>query len=95
MPNFRESKVAAAQAALKEASDEEDNRQIKVGEVKALYDDTKAALAEFENRLAHCSSELSEIKRQKAVLAKKLSVAISRSEGKTHRRKGGPQILVR
>jgi hypothetical protein len=33
MPNFRESKVvaAAAQAALKEASDEEDNRQIKVG----------------------------------------------------------------
>ncbi len=52
MPNFRESKVTAAQAALKAASDEEDNRQIKVGEVKALYDDTKAALAEFENRPA-------------------------------------------
>ncbi len=34
MANFKESKVvaAAAQAALKEASDEEDNRQIKVGE---------------------------------------------------------------
>ncbi len=54
MAKFKESKVvvAAAQAALKEASDEADNRQIKVGEVKALYDDTKAALAEFENRSA-------------------------------------------
>lgn len=83
-----EESVSAAQAALQEARDEEDNREIKVGEVKALYDEAKAALDEFENRLAQCSSELSEIKRQKASLAKKaekcaleakkLSVAISR-----------------
>lgn len=80
--------VSVAETALKEANDEEDNREIKVGEVKALYDEAKAALAEFENRLARCSSELSEIKRKKASLtkkaekcvleAKKLSVAISR-----------------
>jgi structural maintenance of chromosome 2 len=86
--------VAVAQAALKEASNEEDNREIKVGEVKALYDDAKAALAEFENRLAQCSSELSEIKRQRTALAKqaeacalegkKLSVAISRVQKERH-----------
>jgi len=82
--------VVAAEAALKEASEEEDNRQIKVGEVKALYDDAKSSLDEFENRLAQCSAELSEMKHQKAALvkkaeictleAKKLSVAISRIE---------------
>jgi metal-responsive CopG/Arc/MetJ family transcriptional regulator len=63
MANFKESKVvaAAAQAALKEASDEEDNRQIKVREVKALYDHVKAALAKFESRMEQCSSDLSKI----------------------------------
>lgn len=86
--------VTSAEAALKEATDEEDSRQIKVGEVKALYDDAKSALDDFENRLAQCSSELSEIKRQKASLAKKaenctleakkLSVAISRIEKERH-----------
>ena len=86
--------VVAAEASWKEACDEEDVRQIKVGEVKALYDDAKLALDEFENKLANCSSELSEIKRQKLALtktaescaleAKKLSVAISRIEKERH-----------
>lgn len=86
--------VKAAEAALKDANDEEDTRQIKVGEVKALYDEAKAALTEFENQLAQCSSELAEIKRQKAALAKmaekcaleakKLSVAISRIQKERH-----------
>lgn len=86
--------LVVAEAALKEASEEEDNRQIRVGEVKALYDEAKASLTEFENRLAQCSSELSEIKRAKASLvkkvescnleAKKLSVTISRIEKERH-----------
>ena len=63
MAKFKESKVvvAAAQAALKEASDEEDNRQTKVGEVKALYNHAKAALAKLENCMEQCSSALSKI----------------------------------
>ena len=86
--------VSAAKEALKEANDEEDNRQIKVGEVKALYDDAKAKLDEFENRLEQFSSELSEIKHEKASLAKKaegcaleakkLAVAISRIQKERH-----------
>lgn len=86
--------VATATAAWQEARDEETNKQIEVGKVKALYDDAKSALDEFENRLAQCSSELSEIKRQKASLskksescsleAKKLSVAITRIEKERH-----------
>ena len=86
--------LIVAEAALKEASDEEDSRQIKVGEVKALYDEAKASLDQVENRLAQCSSELSEIKRQKASLAKKaehcnleakkLAVAISCIEKERH-----------
>lgn len=56
--------------------------------MKALYDEAKAALAEIEERLESCSTELSVIKSQKSALAKKaeqcvleakkLSVAISR-----------------
>jgi structural maintenance of chromosome 2 len=86
--------VATATAAWQEARDEEANKQIEVGKVKALYDDAKSALDEFEKRLAQCSSELSEIKRQKATLskrsegcsleAKKLSVAITRIEKERH-----------
>jgi structural maintenance of chromosome 2 len=86
--------LTVAEAALQEASDEEDSRQIKVGEVKALYDDAKDSLDNFEKKLAQCSSELSEIKRQKASLAKKaenynleakkLSVVISRIEKERH-----------
>lgn len=86
--------VSTAEAALKEAMDEEDCRQIKVGEVKAFYDEAKAALYEFEQQLAQCSSELSQIKRDKASLvkkaetcaleSKKLSVVISRIEKERH-----------
>jgi structural maintenance of chromosome 2 len=86
--------VVQAEAGLKKANDEEDSRQIKVGEVKALYDEAKATLIEFEDRLAHCSSELSEIKHQKSALAKKaeacaleakkLSVAIARFQKDKH-----------
>ena len=86
--------VAQAELALKEATNEEESRQIKVGEVKALYDEARDSLTEFENQLAQCSSALSEIKRQKASVAKKaescaleikkLSVAISHIEKERH-----------
>jgi structural maintenance of chromosome 2 len=80
--------LATAESGLREANEEESTKQIKVGEVKALFDEARSALGGFENQLARFSSELSEIKRQKASLAKqaeacileskKLSVAISR-----------------
>mmetsp|Transcript_101865 Transcript_101865/g.152612 ORF Transcript_101865/g.152612 Transcript_101865/m.152612 type:complete len:1217 (+) Transcript_101865:187-3837(+) len=80
--------LATAESGLREANEEESTKQIKVGEVKALFDDARSALEEYENKLTQFSSELSDIKRQKASLAKKaesctleskkLSVAISR-----------------
>lgn len=86
--------VPAAEIAWKEANEEEDSRQIKVGEVKALYDEAKTALDEFEARLAQCSSALSEIKAEKLALskkvencaleAKKLAVAIARISKERH-----------
>lgn len=63
--------IKAAEAALKEACDEEDSRQIKVGEVKALYDEAKAALDDFENKLSQYSTELSSVKKHKTSLIKK------------------------
>ncbi len=86
--------VVLVEAALKEATDEEDSRQIKVGQIKALYDDARSALDEFEQQLARCSSELADVKQQKASLvkkaencaleSKKLSVIISRVEKERH-----------
>ena len=82
--------AAAAEKGLQEASDEETERQMKVGEVKALYDEAKDKLQELEERMASCSSELSRLQHDKTILmkkaevnaleAKKLSVAISRIE---------------
>lgn len=83
-----EESVEAARLALEAANNEEDNMQIKVGEIKALYDDAKADLENFENRLAEYSSQLSDLKHLKSSLkkkaedctlqAKKINVAISR-----------------
>lgn len=79
---------------MEEATNEEDSKQIKVGEVKALYDDAKAALDDFEAKLSTCSAELSEVKHQKAALAKKaeacaleskkLSVTIAKIQKERH-----------
>jgi structural maintenance of chromosome 2 len=80
--------VLAAETALKEANDDEADRQMKAGEVKALYDQAKEEVDAVENRMAQCSSELSNLKHEKAAMikkaeatfleAKKLSVAIAR-----------------
>jgi len=83
-----EETVAAVEANLKEANEEESSKEIVVGEVKALWDGAKSALVEFEQSIVQLSSELADIKREKAKLAKqaakcnieakKLSVSISR-----------------
>lgn len=75
---------------LQEATDEETERQMQVGEVKSLYDEAKDKLQALEERMASCSSELSRLQHQKMALvkeaegnsleAKKLSVAITRIE---------------
>lgn len=80
--------VVAAEKSLQEASDEESEKQMKVGEVKASYDEAKEQLHVVESRLEECSAELSTLKHAKAALAKnaeaaaleakKLSVAIAR-----------------
>lgn len=83
-----EESVGTARRGLEAANTDEDNMQMKVGEVKALYDDAKADLDNFENRLAEYSTQLSELKHVKSSLkkqaeectlqAKKITVAISR-----------------
>ena len=83
-----EEAVSTAETALKEANEEELGKEIVVGEVKAQWDEAKAAQSEFEDQISKYSSELAEIKREKNSLAKKsekctleskkLTVAISR-----------------
>lgn len=92
--------VDAAHRALQATNIDEDNLQMKVGEAKALYDDAKAELDNFENCLAEYSSQLSELKHTKAALtkaaekctlqAKKLSVTISRIQ----KERAGAEKLV-
>jgi hypothetical protein len=61
MANYKESKVvvAAAQAALEEASDEEDNRQIKIGESRKTLEKLKG-LESMNHRLQDGNSQLQE-----------------------------------
>ena len=83
-----EEAVTTAEASLREASEEELGKEIVVGEVKALWDEAKAAQTEFEDQISEFSSELAKIKRERTKLAKesekctleakKLTVNISR-----------------
>eukprot|EP00934_Nitzschia_sp_Nitz4_P001505 Nitzschia sp. Nitz4//scaffold112_size70979//61766//65686//NITZ4_005911-RA/size70979-processed-gene-0.45-mRNA-1//1//CDS//3329533292//1505//frame0 len=80
--------LEATEESLKEARNAEDGKAIAVGEVKALYDEARSALDEFEQQLERCSSELASVKHQRAELAKqaedysleakKLSVSMAR-----------------
>jgi structural maintenance of chromosome 2 len=80
--------LEATEKALVEANEDEQELQMKVGEVKALYDEAKTELDAVEKHMAHFSSELSSLNEEKAKLlkkaesseleAKKLTVAISR-----------------
>ncbi|KAL3940261.1 MAG: hypothetical protein SGARI_001047, partial [Bacillariaceae sp.] len=93
--------VVAANNALNAAMEEETNKEITVGEVKALWDEAKTALENFEEKLSEFSSELSEIKAERTSLtkkaekctleAKKLSVQISRLRKEQH---GAEKLVV-
>jgi structural maintenance of chromosome 2 len=63
--------IVAAEKAVQAAIEEETNKEITVGEVKALWDEARAALQEFEEKMTEFSSELAAIKNEKASLAKK------------------------
>jgi structural maintenance of chromosome 2 len=67
-----EETVEAAEKALAEANDEESQLQMQVGEVKAAYDNAKAALTKVEKRVAQFSTELRDLTDQRADLAKKI-----------------------
>ena len=82
--------VRAAQKVLKDANTEESDLQMKVGEVKAQYDEAKEALTAAETRRATCSTELNGLEKERskkeeareaAILEiKKLQVAIAKVE---------------
>lgn len=80
--------VRGAEKAVKEAADEALNIEMKVGEVRARYEEAKRALDELEDRMSHFSAEVVglkhartdlEKKAEKATLeAKKITVTIGR-----------------
>eukprot|EP00535_Pseudo-nitzschia_heimii_P004083 CAMPEP_0197182380 /NCGR_PEP_ID=MMETSP1423-20130617/6356_1 /TAXON_ID=476441 /ORGANISM="Pseudo-nitzschia heimii, Strain UNC1101" /LENGTH=1216 /DNA_ID=CAMNT_0042632793 /DNA_START=34 /DNA_END=3684 /DNA_ORIENTATION=+ len=80
--------VSTAEAGVKEANEEELGKEIIVGEVKSLWDEAKKAQTEFEDRMSQISNDMTEIKRERNGLgkklekctleAKKLTVSISR-----------------
>ena len=67
--------VVVAEKALAAAAEEEENMTIKVGELKALYDEAKANLDEIEKSLKSCSDELRALSKEKSKLAKKAESA--------------------
>jgi len=83
-----EESVVAAEKVVAGASDVESEIQMKLGEVRALYEEAKRDLDSLEERMNHCSAELVGLKNERASLvkaaegakleAKKLSVTISR-----------------
>jgi len=80
--------VNAAEKALNEANSIEGGLQMKVGEVKAMYDEAKSRLDEIDKKVASCSSELKKLGKEKAAMvnksesaqleAKKISIKISK-----------------
>jgi len=85
-----EEAASTAEKHVSEVMNQESDLQMKVGEVKALYDDAKGELDEVEKRMEHCSADLSNLQTQRSDLvkaaeqatveAKKLSVAITRMQ---------------
>jgi len=66
-----EEAVVAAEKALKESNDIESNLQMKIGNMKARYDDAKMELEEIEKKMALCSSSLKRLGKEKASIIKK------------------------
>lgn len=81
MKSSQEEVVAANEAvnvsekALHAAIEEEENLAMKVGELKALWEEAKSALDEMEKKIKTCSQELSAISKEKSKLVKKAESA--------------------
>ena len=67
--------VSVAEKALTSAIEEQENMSMKVGDLKALYDEAKATLNEIEQSLKSCSDEIKALSKEKAKLAKKAESA--------------------
>lgn len=67
--------VVVAEEALNAAKEEESNFEMKVGQLKAVWEDAKSELDELEKKLKTCSQELSVITKEKARLIKKAESA--------------------
>jgi len=83
-----EESVLAAEKVLADASNEEAEMQMKLGEIRAVYEEAKRELDSLEERMTECSAELVGLKNERATMvkdaenakleAKKVSVTISR-----------------
>ena len=83
-----EDALAVAERALEDSNQQESQTQMDVGETQAVYQEAREELDGLEKKMASCSSEVVELKRQKEDLvqeaegvileAKKLSVTIAR-----------------
>lgn len=67
--------VVVAEKALDAAKEEESNLEMKVGQLKAVWEEAKAHLDDLEKKLKTCSQELSALSKQKAKLIKKAESA--------------------
>ena len=61
--------------ALKATTEEEENLAMKVGELKAIWEEAKAKLDELEKKFNLCSKELSSLTKEKSKLIKKAETA--------------------
>jgi structural maintenance of chromosome 2 len=95
-----EEAALVAKAALDEATEEEEKIQMKVGQVRSLYEDAKAELDALDDQIEKFSSKVVELKMDRSDLvksasaatleAKKLAVSIS----KIHKERAGAERLV-
>lgn len=67
--------VAVAEKALDAAKEEEASFEMKVGQLKAVWEEAKALLDDLEKKLKTCSQELGALSKQKAKLIKKAESA--------------------
>lgn len=74
--------------------------EMKVGEIKALYDAAKAELDDVEEQVAACNSELKSLNKEKARLTKKAESAeleakkLSVKVAKFHKEKANAERLI-
>lgn len=67
--------VTVAEKALDDAKEEETSFEMKVGQLKAVWEEAKALLDDLEKKLKTCSQELGALSKQKAKLIKKAESA--------------------